>query len=132
MRAVPEAGAIAARVNGAEPLFLVVTALKTGGHWIFPKGHIKRGERPEDAALRELEEEAGVRGSAAGYVGVSRYCSGKEDVEVSYFLVLADGEGSSREGRQLRWRPYAEARAALTFDDAKTLLDRAVAMLESR
>ncbi len=30
------------------------------GSWVFPKGHIEAGEGPLDAALREVEEEAGV------------------------------------------------------------------------
>jgi len=30
--------------------------------WSFPKGKLKRGESDEDAALRELEEEVGIRG----------------------------------------------------------------------
>ena len=29
--------------------------------WSFPKGKLKRGESDEDAALRELEEEVGIR-----------------------------------------------------------------------
>lgn len=30
------------------------------GNWSFPKGHLEEGETPEDAALREIAEEAGV------------------------------------------------------------------------
>ena len=31
------------------------------GSWVFPKGHVDPGEDPLTAALREVEEEAGVR-----------------------------------------------------------------------
>ena len=131
MHRVPEAGAIAARVDGPEPLFLLVSARKSKGNWIFPKGHLEKRETHEQAALRELQEEAGVTGSLAGAVGTSTYWSGKEHVEVTYFLVLADGPGAPGEGRQLQWRPFAAARATLTFADARGLLDRAREMLEA-
>ena len=39
---------------------LVTTS--TGRRWIVPKGSIDRGERARDAAIREAEEEAGLRG----------------------------------------------------------------------
>lgn len=32
------------------------------GRWDFPKGHIEAGESREDCAVREIEEETGVRG----------------------------------------------------------------------
>ena len=31
------------------------------GHWDFPKGHIEKGESKEQAALRELFEETGLK-----------------------------------------------------------------------
>ena len=31
------------------------------GHWGFPKGHIEKGERLIDTAVRELREETGIR-----------------------------------------------------------------------
>ncbi len=31
------------------------------GYWGFPKGHIERGEKPIDAAIREIYEECGAR-----------------------------------------------------------------------
>src|SRR5690348_7271322 len=33
-----------------------------GKRWIVPKGSVDEGERPRDAAIREAEEEAGLRG----------------------------------------------------------------------
>lgn len=29
--------------------------------WAFPKGHFKKGEKPEEAALREVSEETGLK-----------------------------------------------------------------------
>ena len=39
---------------------LVTTSRGKG--WIVPKGSVDEGERPRDAAIREAEEEAGLRG----------------------------------------------------------------------
>ena len=30
-------------------------------HWDLPKGHIEKGEKPEEAAKREVEEETGIK-----------------------------------------------------------------------
>lgn len=129
---VPQAGAIAVRADGPEPLFLIVTAKKDPGAWIFPKGHIEQGESPEEAALRELREETGVEGSLLSRVGSSAFVSGTERVDVTYYLIAARSAGASREGRQQRWLPPAEARAQLSFDDARKLLDRALGLVQNR
>lgn len=39
------------------------------GKWSFPSGFIEVGESPEEAALRELKEEAGVTGKILGHIG---------------------------------------------------------------
>ena len=36
---------------------------RRGNYWNFPKGHFKPGERTIDVALRELEEETGIKKS---------------------------------------------------------------------
>ncbi|HZJ10658.1 MAG TPA: NUDIX domain-containing protein [Trueperaceae bacterium] len=39
----------------------VLVLRHAGGNWVFPKGHLEPGETALQAALREVEEEAGVR-----------------------------------------------------------------------
>jgi ADP-ribose pyrophosphatase YjhB (NUDIX family) len=102
---VPQAGAIAVRTDGHEPLFLIVTARKDPRAWIFPKGHIEEGESPEEAALRELREEAGVEGSLLSRVGSSAFVSDTERVDVTYYLIAAgnsDGFPPVKQGRSFR------------------------------
>lgn len=42
---------------------MVLLIRHKNGTWVFPKGHIEAGESKADAAVREVEEEAGVQAS---------------------------------------------------------------------
>ena len=54
---------------------MVLLGLRRGAHgagsWSFPGGHVEEGEGPEATALRELEEETGLRASNPRLVGRS-------------------------------------------------------------
>ena len=39
------------------------------GKWDLPKGKLEKGENPEEASIREVEEECGVTASLAGKIG---------------------------------------------------------------
>jgi 8-oxo-dGTP pyrophosphatase MutT (NUDIX family) len=128
---VAQAGAIAVREAGGERRFLVVSARGEPEIWIFPKGHVEPGERLEEAALRELREEAGVEGVIVAPAGTLAFRSRDEDVEVTYFLVRAARQAPVSEGRGVRWLSLAEALDQLTHDDARALLRRAAHTLEA-
>ena len=127
MTRVSQAGVVAFRTDGVEPRYLVVEARKTPGAWVFPKGHLEPGESREEAALREAREEAGVVVRARGEIGDLRFRSGEEDVEVTYFLAERMSDAPPDEHRRIHWLPFVEARALLTHDDARRLLDAAAA-----
>jgi 8-oxo-dGTP pyrophosphatase MutT (NUDIX family) len=127
MERVRQAGAIAIRNENAEPRVLLVTARSEPTAWIFPKGHIEQGETAAQAALRELGEEAGVQGETLGSVGSSTFRSGGAEVIVEYFLVRAVNKGRAAEGRRRQWLLPDAARAQLSFDNARRVLDRALA-----
>lgn len=55
-----QAGAVPYAVREGHVLFLLITS--SSGRWIFPKGHIEKGEQDAEAAAREAFEEAGVVG----------------------------------------------------------------------
>ena len=48
-----------------ERIEVALVTTSNGKRWIVPKGSIDEGERPRDAAIREAEEEAGLRGVVA-------------------------------------------------------------------
>lgn len=129
MPIIRQAGAIAVRGKGSDRQVLLVRAKKDPSHWIFPKGHIETGETPEQAAIRELREEAGVVGEILQPIGVSEFQSGDEHVQVTYFLARAVEAGQKAE-RPVRWYPFPEARKMLTFDDARLHLDAVEKVLQ--
>jgi len=55
-RVVEGAGGVV--INEAGDVLLI---RHRNGSWVFPKGHIESGESKVDAAVREVEEEAGVQ-----------------------------------------------------------------------
>jgi len=127
---IPQAGAIAARKVAGSVQILVVRAKQNPDHWIFPKGHIERGESPTAAALRELAEEAGVSGTAVAPLGVLEFPSREGPVRAEYFLVRYQRDVPRRDDRELRWCSYTAALDRLTFPDAKQLLRQARPLIE--
>ncbi|MBT9253898.1 MAG: NUDIX domain-containing protein, partial [Brockia lithotrophica] len=61
------AGGIVYRRGARGPEILVIE--DRFGRIAYPKGHLEAGETPEQAALREVEEETGIRGTIEGYLG---------------------------------------------------------------
>jgi 8-oxo-dGTP pyrophosphatase MutT (NUDIX family) len=122
---VEQAGAIVVRAGKTEPRILLVTARRNPGNWIFPKGHIERGETRKDAAVREAREEAGVTGKVAGRAGTMSFDFSDNRYRVHYFVVTTEDAGKEREGRRLRWCRYKQALRKLTYDETREMLREA-------
>jgi 8-oxo-dGTP diphosphatase len=97
--------------------------------WSLPKGKLRLGETWEAAALREVEEETGLRCELGDLLGSTRY--GLK--EVRYFSMTSSGEPSAQnEVDEVRWVPLAEAGALLTYERDADLLRRAELAFEQR
>ena len=51
----------------------VLLLRKSNGNWVLPKGKIEDDEMKEETALREVFEEAGVKGKILEYIGCVQY-----------------------------------------------------------
>jgi 8-oxo-dGTP pyrophosphatase MutT (NUDIX family) len=129
---VEQAGAIAVRSESEGLQFLIVRARRKPNEWVFPKGHLEPGEGPQDAALRELREEAGVEGSIRDFAGSLDFTSGTEQVTVQYYLVDYRETVRAQEQREIRWCSYAEAHRLLSFPDAQQLLGKAYELARTK
>lgn len=107
--------------------------------WCLPKGHLEDGETPEDAAVREIEEETGIRGRIVGPLGTIDYWFSAEGRKVHkivhLFLLEATGGTLSTEGDPDReaidaaWVPVTELARTLAFPNERKIAREASARL---
>lgn len=121
VQTLTHAGAVVFRERDKENLYLVVSS-SDGANWVLPKGHVDPGETPEIAALRELVEEAGVRGSIMERLSVRVFEKGGKSVALQYFLVREDGSTATKEKRIVRWENERAALRLLSFEEARLAL----------
>ncbi|MGW3564694.1 NUDIX hydrolase [Streptomyces sp. NPDC000941] len=115
--------------------------------WSHPKGKLKRGEEPLRGAVREVLEETGVVCVPGAALPTVRYLAKGRPKEVRYWAAEpagADGgHGTDEAGTdedfvpndevdRLVWLPPDEARAWLTHDHDRALVDAFLDTLPSR
>lgn len=119
------AGGVVIRGRGPELRVLLVTARRQPNQWVFPKGHIEPGETVEQAALREVLEEAGVEATVSRPIGTLEFRNARGVVRAQFFLMRFVAEGFPGEDRRRGWFTIDEARHALSYEDARMLVAQA-------
>jgi 8-oxo-dGTP pyrophosphatase MutT (NUDIX family) len=120
------AGGVVYRLTDGRPQYLLVGP-KTDvvGEWVFPKGHIDHGEKPWQAAVREVCEETGVLAQINCMVGRHEFEARKKRVIAKYYLMEYFFEVNPEESRRVGWFEFDEALQLLSHVQNKHLLHEA-------
>jgi 8-oxo-dGTP diphosphatase len=93
--------------------------------WSFPKGKLDPGESWEEAALREVEEEIGLRCRLGHELPPAAYTDPKGRAKVVRYWLMEplDGEfAANDEVDEMRWLPADQARRQLSYEHDRALL----------
>ena len=99
--------------------------------WTFPKGKAKPGESDEDCALREVQEETGLRCWLGPELPGTDYSSNGRPKHVRYWLMEPVEQHAAERGEVDRtdWLPLDDAIDVLTYPHDRELLRRVVPQL---
>jgi ATP adenylyltransferase len=125
---VPQAGAIPV-IPSQEAIALRRTA---DGSLVFPKGHIEDGEAAYQTAIREVDEEMGLRAVPAGWGGILEFEYDGKPRRVANLILSAEPgpEFDQHLGSDTELYSLTGAIDALTHDPARTLLQSAVPVIK--
>lgn len=136
------AGGLVYRRRGGEVRVVLVARRRDDTLvWMIPKGHVERGEKMLDTALREVREETGLVAMVEGPLGDVTYWYARHDGDgrpvrvlkrVRFFLMRhRGGRFADRDDEMdaVRWFPLAEAVERLAFANERALIETAVARL---
>jgi len=87
--------------------------------WSLPKGKVDPGETDEECALREVEEETGLRCRLGRELPATRYRDRKgRSKQVRYWEMEVEGGAftPNDEVDEVRWVPVADLAALLSYD----------------
>jgi 8-oxo-dGTP pyrophosphatase MutT (NUDIX family) len=100
--------------------------------WGLPKGKLEEGESPEQAALREVEEETGLRCRLGGELPTTTYNDGEGRSKLVRYWAMTQAGGelaAAHEVDDTRWVPLEKARRRLTYPRDFVVLDALVEMV---
>ena len=129
------AGGVAFRKNGQDVEVAIVQALPEK-RWQLPKGIVDEGETSEEAAIREVREEAGIDAEIVAPIETVEYWyfSKQKDQRVRYhkfvhFFLMEYTSGDvadhDHEVAEARWVGFDEAIELLAFKSERETLEKA-------
>jgi 8-oxo-dGTP diphosphatase len=113
--------------RGADGIEVALVHRPKYDDWSVPKGKLDPGESFEDAALREVEEETGMRCELGAFLDEVEYRDHKDREKVVRYWAMEAGDGDFAphdEVDELRWVALEEAPSLLTYDFDRRLVER--------
>jgi 8-oxo-dGTP pyrophosphatase MutT (NUDIX family) len=107
------------------------------GIWALPKGTPRPGETIEQVAVREVQEETGLKVRLIAYIGSISYFFVRDQVryhkQVRHYLFEAIGGNTALHDHEydlVEWFPIAEASRRLTYQNEVNILYQAEEILQ--
>lgn len=109
-----------------------------GKVFCLPKGKIEKPETPQETALREVEEETGLKGKIEKEIGkINYWFYSKEEktriFKTVYFYLLkyesGSPEGHDFEVEEVKWLPIDEALKIMTYPTERKMMQKAKQLL---
>lgn len=119
---------------------IVLIAVKNKTVWTLPKGLIDKGEKAEDAAIREILEETGLYGEIVSFLDEKSYWFyvKKDNVKckktVLYFLVKYLKGDLNKHGWEVddaKWFDIDEAIEKVSYNSDKVVIQQAKELLST-
>ena len=122
---VRAAGGVVQRTRDDGVVEVVVIHRPKYDDWTLPKGKLHPGESEEEGALREVEEETGLKCEIVRQVGEVSYRDKRRRPKRVVYFSMNPIDGSFRpndEVDELRWLPMDEAQRLLDYEHDRRLV----------
>jgi 8-oxo-dGTP pyrophosphatase MutT (NUDIX family) len=132
---VRAAGGVVWRTGGTGAVEVLLVHRPKYDDWSLPKGKLDPGETLEECAVREVEEETGLRCVLGREVETTSYTDRHDRPKVVQYweMTVSAGEFSpTDEVDEIRWLPVAEAARLLSYPRDRPVLETFAALAEHR
>jgi 8-oxo-dGTP pyrophosphatase MutT (NUDIX family) len=123
--AVSAAGGVVSRRGREGQVEVLLIHRPRYNDWGFPKGKTDEGESEEECALREVQEEVGLRCTLERELGTVRYIDARGRPKTVRYWAMRPEAGTAAPGDgvdEIRWLPADEAALLLTHERDREVL----------
>jgi 8-oxo-dGTP pyrophosphatase MutT (NUDIX family) len=123
---VQAAGGVVSRAGEGGVLEVLLVHRPKYDDWTLPKGKLEPGETHEQAALREVAEETGLACELGRELPSTSYRDGKGRPKLVRYWAMRPLDGAfvpHQEVDEARWASFEDAKALLTHDHDRGVLD---------